>query len=214
MKILLWTFLLFFLTLSVSSGETIEAGRFSKGDLEGWEVKKYEGKTEYSVVDIDNKKALRSKSSSAASGLIRKMKVNLEKTPFINWSWRIENVLEGVDERTKDGDDYPARVYVIFSGGVQLWKTKAVNYVWSNNQPTGTEWPSAYTKNNMKIAVRAGKQELGVWLSEKRNITEDYERLFGEKPPGELDAVAVMTDTDNSGKAATAYFGDIFFTSE
>lgn len=213
----IYSLITIFLLLSATpsaAGVTVEVGKFSSGSLDGWDVKKYKGKTDYAIVEIDGKKVLRSKSSGAASGLIRKMEIDLEKTPYINWSWRVENVMKGLDEHSKKGDDYPARVYIIFSGGMAVWKTRAVNYVWSNSQPVGTKWPSAYTKNNMKIAVESGEEKLGRWLIEKRNILEDFKLLFDKEPPKNLDAVAIMTDTDNSGQSATAYFGDIYFTSE
>lgn len=211
---LLIYFLFFISALSASAAEIVEVGKFNSGELTGWEVKEYEGRTDYSFTEIDGRKALMSKSRAAASGLIRKMEIDLHKTPYINWSWRVDNVMKGLDERTKKGDDYPARVYVIFSGGLQVWKTRAVNYVWSNSQPVGTEWPSAYTKNNMKIAAQSGSEKLGVWINEKRNLVEDFRRLFKKDSPAKLDAVAIMTDTDNSGGEATAYYGNIYFTSE
>jgi hypothetical protein len=216
MKKILLLILIFSLLLipSLSFAETVMVGMFSKGDLDGWEVKEYEGDVDYSLIEVDGRKVLRAKSSSAASGRIREMKIDLKKTPYLNWSWRVDNVMQGLDERTKKGDDYPARVYLIFSGGMMVWKTKAVNYVWSNSQPVGTQWPSAYTKNNMKIAVQSGKEKLGVWMEEKRNVVEDFRRLFKKEPPETVDAVAIMTDTDNSGQSAIAYYGDIWFSSE
>ncbi|MCK4784549.1 MAG: DUF3047 domain-containing protein [Desulfobacteraceae bacterium] len=211
--LLILTFSLLLIS-SLSLAETVMVGSFSRGDLEGWELKKYEGEVDYNIVTADGRKVLRAKSFAAASGRIRKMKIDLKKTPYLNWSWRVDNVMQGLDERTKKGDDYPARVYLVFSGGMQVWKTRAVNYVWSNNQPVGTEWPSAYTKNNMKIAVQSGKKKLGVWVEEKRNVVEDFRRLFKKDPPEKVDAVAIMTDTDNSGQSAIAYYGDIWFSSE
>jgi len=202
------------LVSSLSLAEAVKVGLFSEGDLGGWEVKEYEGDVDYSIVEVDGKKVLRAKSSAAASGRIREMEVDLNKTPYLNWSWRVDNVMQGLDERTKAGDDYPARVYLIFSGGMQVWKTRAVNYVWSSSQPVGTEWPSAYTKNNMKIAVQSGKKKLGVWVEEKRNVADDFRRLFKKEPPEKVDAVAIMSDTDNSGQSAIAYYGDIWFSSE
>lgn len=213
-------FLLFILILAalqvstLSFAETVVVGSFSKGDLEGWEIKEYEGEVDYRIVEADGRKVLRANSSAAASGRIREIEIDLKKTPYLNWSWRVDNVMQGLDERTKKGDDYPARVYLIFSGGMQVWKTRAVNYVWSSSQPVGTEWPSAYTKNNMKIAVQSGKEKLGMWVKEKRNVADDFRRLFKKEPPETIDAVAIMSDTDNSGQSATAYYGDIWFSSE
>ena len=118
---------------------------------------------------------------------------------MLNWTWKIDNVLTGVDERTRAGDDYAARVYVVFSGGLAFWRTRAINYVWSINQPVGSSWPSAYADNVHMIAVQSGLKQAGQWVNEQRNIRIDYQHIFGEKTR-KIDAVAIMNDTDNSGK--------------
>jgi len=129
----------------------------------------------------------------------------------LNWSWRVDQVLKGTDERSKDGDDYPARVYVVASGGAALWKTRSLVYVWSSNQPVGATWNNAFTDNARVMALRSGTQDAGRWVSEKRDIRADFQRLFGRDIDA-VDAVALMTDTDNSGQRASAWYGDIYFT--
>lgn len=193
--------------------ESLLVADFESGDLSGWEGKEFKGRTFYSVVDSGGKKALEARSSSAASGMYREVKIDLAKTPYLNWSWKVENTFPGVNEKSKSGDDYPARVYVVFSGGILFWKTRALNYVWSSHQPVGSSWPNAYTKNAVMMAVRSGKRDTGRWVRQKRNVREDFRRLFGEDV-SKADAVAIMTDTDNSGRSATAYYGNIFFSSE
>jgi hypothetical protein len=118
-----------------------------------------------------------------------------------------------VNERQKSGDDYPARVYVIIDGGVFFWNTKALNYVWSGNQPKESSWPNAYTSNARMVAVESGDEKLGQWVSEKRNIREALQAQFGESFRY-IDAVAVMTDTDNTKGAAVAYYRALFFSSD
>ena len=120
-------------------------------------------------------------------------------------------MLEGVDERGKAGDDYPARVYVVVSGGVAFWKTRSLVYVWSSGQPVGATWNNAYTSNARVMALRSGMRDAGRWVNEKRDIRADFKQLFGEEIDA-IDAVALMTDTDNSGQSATAWYGDIVFT--
>jgi hypothetical protein len=136
--------------------------------------------------------------------------VDLNRTPWLRWSWRVDRVLSGVDERAKTGDDYPARVYVVVSGGAAFWKTRSLVYVWSSNQPVGATWNNAFTSNARVMALRSGTREAGQWVSEKRDIRADFRRLFGEEI-SQIDAVALMTDTDNSGQSATAWYGDIEF---
>lgn len=187
---------------------------FSTSSLKGWESKSFAGETDYSLVTEDGRPTLRAQSNDSASGLGKKVKIDLTKTPYLNWSWKIDGQLSGLDERSKSGDDYVARLYVVKSGGALIWKTKALNYVWSSNQAKESVWPNAFQpKNATMMAVRGKQDSTGVWVTEKRNVREDLKRVFG-KDFKKIDAVALMTDTDNSGLNATAYYGEIFFTAE
>jgi hypothetical protein len=135
----------------------------------------------------------------------------LNRTPWLNWSWRVDKVLDSVDERSKAGDDYPVRVYVVVSGGAAFWKTRSLVYVWSSNQPVGATWNNPYTSNARIMALRSATKDAGRWVNEKRNIRADFRQLFGEDISA-IDAVALMTDADSSGQSATAWYGDIYFT--
>lgn len=188
-------------------------GDFAHGDLGGWEDKTFDGKTRYTLVVNDGRHALKADSRDAASGLYKPTRVDLEKTPYLHWSWKVSNTLGDIDEHTKAGDDYPARVYVVFSGGVLFWRTRAINYVWSSNQPSGSTWENAFTGNARMIAVRSGDTESGRWVHERRDIRRDYRRLF-DTDVRYTDAVAIMTDTDNSHQSAVAYYGDIYFSAD
>lgn len=199
--------------LAWAAAEQIEIARFAQGDLSGWKTKVFAGETRYSLERTGGKNALRADSSAAASGLYREIKVDLGKTPVLNWSWKVDHVLVGTDERTRAGDDYPVRVYVVFSGGLYFWRTRAINYVWSNQQPLDSSWPNAFTGNARMIAVESGASRAGKWVNERRDVRADYRRLFDEEP-GHVDAVAIMTDTDNTGTSATAWYGDIWFSAE
>ncbi len=193
--------------------ERIEIALFSKGDLSGWQTKSFSGETRYSFQNIDGKKFLRADSQAGASGQYREIKIDLMRTPILNWTWRIGNILKGIDERTRAGDDFSARVYVVISGGLLFWKTRAINYVWSSHQPLNSYWYSAYTGNVRMIAVASGEDQLNQWVSVRRNVQADYKKLFGEDL-SHVDAVAIMTDTDNSRQSATAWYGDIWFTNK
>jgi len=188
-------------------------GEFSKQSLDGWEEKEFKGKTQYKIVLVDGENVLAAQSNGTASGLFKEVSVDLKKTPYINWSWKVDNVLSGVNEKTKKGDDYAVRIYVVSSGGFFIWNTKALNYVWSSNQPVGDAWPNAYTSNARMIAVESGQPAAGKWKTYKRNILEDFKRFF-DVDISEIDVVAVMTDTDNTGLSAKAYYGDIYFSNE
>jgi hypothetical protein len=130
----------------------------------------------------------------------------------MNWRWRIENHLGAVNEQAKSGDDYAARVYVVVSGGLAFWRTRAINYVWASASPKGKIWPNAFAGDHaMMITLRSSSDQTGVWYIEKRNILVDLKQQFGEDM-GYIDAVAIMTDTDNAHGKVTAYYGDIYFS--
>ena len=139
--------------------------------------------------------------------------IDLKKSPYINWSWKVDGVLDNVEETTKAGDDYAARVYIVVSDGFFFWQTRALSYAWASNQAKGSSWPNAFTDNATMVAVQSGDEKVGEWVEEKRNILDDIKNLLGIDA-SRIDAVAIMTDTDNSKQSATAYYGDIFFTSE
>lgn len=198
-------------TLATAADEELMIGRFSAGDLNDWQTKSFKGETRYTFDEKSGRRALFADSRGAASGLYREIRVDLTRTPWLNWSWRVDRVLNGVDERDKSGDDYPARVYVVVSGGAAFWKTRSLVYVWSSNQPVGATWNNAFTSNARVMALRSGTKDAGRWVSEKRDIRADFRQLFGADID-HIDAVALMTDADNSGQSASAWYGDIDFT--
>ena len=194
--------------------DKLPVGQFSTGALAGWEQKSFSGTTNYTIAAEEGRKILKASSNKAASGFFRKIKVDLNKTPVLNWSWKIDNQLKGLNEQSKQGDDYAARIYVIVDGGFFPWNSKAMNYVWSSNQGRGTSWSNAYLPKNAKMtAVRGTQDGPGVWQNEKRNVKQDFKRLYGIDL-SRIDAVAVMTDTDNGKGKVTASYGDIFFTAQ
>lgn len=210
---MLGTALLAVITMAVAADKPFMVGQFSTGDLKDWQTKSFKGETRYTVDEKSGRRALFAVSQGAASGLYREIRVDLHKTPWLNWSWRVDQVLDGIDERSKTGDDYPARVYMVVSGGAAFWKTRSLVYVWSSHQPIGATWHNAFTSNARVMALRSGRDDAGRWVSEKRNIRADFQHLFGEEIDA-IDAVALMTDTDNSGQNAAAWYGDIYFTAQ
>ncbi len=199
---------------AVAENLVVKISDFSSGKLDHWDTKVFKDLTDYRIVEQNNRKVLRATSQSAASGLYRELRIDLHKTPYLNWSWRIENTLDGLNEQTKSGDDYAARVYVIVSGGFAFWRTKALNYVWSGNSPKGRSWPNAFAGDNaMMLALRSREDPIGSWVFEKRNVKSDLSKFFGENIPY-IDAIAIMTDTDNSQGEASAYYGEIYFSAK
>jgi hypothetical protein len=181
----------------------ITVGNFSNSDLSGWSDQPFKGKTVYTLEDG----AYKAHAVKAASGKIKKLSVDTRKYPTLTWRWKIDHTLKKEDIKLKTGDDFAARVYVVFPRTF-FWRMRAINYVWSAKMPKGSEARSPYTKNVVIVAVESGDEKAGSWVSEERNVYEDYKRIFGEEPPL-LGGVAIMTDTDDTQDEATAWYGDI-----
>ena len=189
----------------------IQVGAFSQGDLHGWEEESFVGHSQYELVMLDDTRVLKAVSRQSASGLHKEIVIDLEKTPYLNWSWRVDDVLNGNDEQAKSGDDYPARVYVVAHHSWAPWKTRAISYVWASHEPQGATWPNAFTNKAYMVALQSGTARAGQWQHERRNIREDFKQLLG-KDIKEIHFVAIMTDTDNTGQNAEGYYGDIYFS--
>ena len=188
--------------------------------------------TVYSTVRDDHQTVIKAFSDNAASGLIRYYDAPAQEHPWISWRWKIVHVLEKGDVHTKQGDDYAARIYVAFEfpkEGGSWWQRlryktanwaaggrlpgSALNYIWANKAPVGTVVNNPYTDQTKMIVLQSGNAKANQWLLEKRNIVQDYKTAFGRKPPPIM-GIAIMTDTDNTGESATAYYGDIRLTDE
>ncbi|WP_446809678.1 DUF3047 domain-containing protein [Methylomonas sp. 2BW1-5-20] len=200
--------------LALAAEPRVPLGEFSQNRLDGWEQKSFKGHTQYNLQSVDGGAALQADSRAAGSGLFKEQRIDLQQTPFLNWSWRVGQRLSGLNEQSKAGDDYAARVYVVVKGGLAFWNTKAINYVWAGNTAKDTVWPNAFAGDHaMMLALRGTEAKLNVWLKEKRNVRADLQKLFGEDIRY-IDALALMTDTDNSGGQALAYYGDIWFSKD
>ena len=223
---------------SAIAQESIQAGNFSRFAAGGalpplWTpltFRNAEARTRYSLVTDAGVTVLKAESSRAASGLIRRFDdrpVDLRQTPILRWRWKVANLIKGADIATKDGDDYPARVYVTFRYDperagtgmrVQYGVARAlygeypphagINYVWDARAPAGTMVRNAYTSRAMMFVVESGARRVGEWVEVERNVYEDYKSAFKEEPPP-VSGVAVMTDTDQTGETAVAFYGDI-----
>lgn len=191
--------------------EILKVANFSAEGLSGWKTQSFAGKTCYRLTPLNGQIVLKAKAQASASGLWREIKIDLSRTPYLNWCWQVIEPLSPLPEATKAGDDYTARIYLVKHGGLAFWKTKALNYVWSSSQPPETLWPNAFAgRNVMMLAVRTGDNR---WQCEKRNVRADWQRAFGEEPD-HIDALALMTDSDNSKQRTAAYYGDIWFSAD
>lgn len=186
-----------------------------------WETKVFASESIYSIGEHKGRLALKALSRQSASGLVLKRQIDLTQTPYLSWSWLVEKTLLQLDERSKNGDDFVARIYVVIDGGLLVWKTKSLNYVWSSNQDKGLVWDNPFAGSKVKMmAIRGKRSQTGTWYQEKRNVYQDLIATFGDEGSAEanrktyryIDVIAIMTDTDNSGKDAESYYGDIVFS--
>lgn len=197
-----------------AAADTVLVGAFSAGDLKGWEDKSFKGHTRYELAPgPGGATVLQASTDGMASGRFRRITVDLTKTPVLNWSWKIEAPYRDIDEDTRAGDDFPVRVYVVVERGPLGLFTRAMNYVWAGSKPIGARWPNPFTGQAMMLAVDSGAAKAGAWVSHKRNVRDDLRAAFGDDV-SDIQAVAVMTDGDNGGRRARAWYGDIFFTGE
>ena len=202
--------LLFLLSIPSMAAE-LAIGEFSSGTFSGWSDEIFKGKTSYTLFSDNGRTVLKGHSVKAASGLIKKIKLDPKEYPLLRWSWKVEHTIKKEDVTLKSGDDFAARVYVVFPRTF-FWQTRAINYVWAAKMSKGSSAPSPYTSKAVIVAVESGVERAGQWVTEERNYYEDYRKLFGDEPP-KLGAVAIMTDTDDTGEEVTTYYGDIFLES-
>ena len=189
------------------AGEVIVIDNFENGLKPQWERKAFKEETRYSVVTGESGHLLKAESNASASALIYKYKYNLKDFPILSWRWRVETTIKKGDEAKKVGDDYAARVYVIFPNWLPPL-TKSINYIWANKLPKGQHVPNPFYSKAVMMAVESGNENVGKWITERRNVYEDFKALFGEEPPA-AGGIAIMTDTDNTEESATAYYDDI-----
>ena len=194
--------------------EDIKVFEFTDKELSELTVRKVRGadnKTTYSVGSNENGNYLKAIADNAASGLGKEIKIDLNKTPFINITWKIEKDIPGIDETAKKGHDFAARVFVIKKTGATALSNRAINYVFSSNQDVGSNSPSPYTKKSVDNVLATTKTNLNEWVTVKANVKEDFKK-FHNLDVNELDGLAIMSDTDNSKMKAIAYFQNIYFS--
>ena len=210
-------FIFSYLILSVSTNaDIIKVFDFTEIELNELKVRKVRGadnKTTYKLGFNDNGNFLKAIADNGASGLGKEVKINLNKTPFINITWKIEKNLPGIKENTKKGHDFAARVFAIKKTGATPLSNRAINYVFSSNNNVGLNWPSPYTKKSIDKVLSSTKENLNEWVTVKANVKEDFKK-FHDLDVNELDGLAIMSDTDNSKMLSIAYYQNIYFSSE
>ena len=194
--------------------DKLEIFLFDDKELDSLKVRKIRGAknlTTYSLGNNDKGNFLRAEVEDGGSGLGKEVSVDLNKTPFLNITWKIEKDLNGINEKSKKGHDFAARFFVVKKTGLTPLSNKAINYVFSSNEEIGVSWTSPYTKSSIDYVLSSTKKNLNEWVSVKTNVKEDYKNLHNIDV-NILDGVAIMADTDQSKKKAISYIQNIYFS--
>ncbi len=208
-------FLFIALILPVKADQ-IQVFEFTDQEFKTLKVRKVRGadnKTNYIIGSNENGNYLKAEANNAASGLGKEIKINLNSTPIINITWKVEKNLDGIKEDTKKGHDFAGRVFVIKKTGATPLSNRAVNYVFSSNNNVGNNWPSPYTKKSIDNVLSTTIEHMNEWVSVKANVKKDFKK-FHDLDVNELDGIAIMTDTDNSKMTAITYYQNIYFSAE
>jgi len=216
MKFIIQVFIANVLMWNSCFAEEVKVFEFTDKELSQLEVRKVRGannKTIYELGSNENGNFLKAIADNAASGLGKEVKINLNKTPFINITWKIEKDLPGINENTKKGHDFAARVFAVKKTGATPLSNRAINYVFSSNNEIGFNSPSPYTKKSIDNVLASTKDNLNEWITVKSNVREDFKK-FHNLDVNELDGLAIMSDTDNSKMKAVAYYQNIYFSAE
>ena len=212
LKILLFSLIFISDTLS----KEIQVFEFTEKELSSLKVRKIRGadaKTKYTVGNNENGKFLRAEADNSASGLGKEIKINLNETPFLNITWKVEKDLSGIDESTKKGHDYAARVFVVKKTGATPLSNRAMNYVFSSNNEVDAFHSSPFTKKSIDYILSTTKENFNEWVTVKVNVKKHFKK-FHNLDLDEINGLAIMSDTDNSKLKAISYYQNIYFSSE
>jgi len=216
MKLLIKFLITCLVVNNISFADEVKVFDFTEVELSKLKIRKVRGadnKTIYTVGSNDNGNFLKAVADNAASGLGKEVKIDLNKTPFINITWKIEKDLPGIKENSKKGHDFAARVFAVKKTGATPLSNRAINYVFSSNSEVGFNSPSPYTKKSIDNVLASTINNLNKWITVKANVKEDFKR-FHDLDVNELDGLAIMSDTDNSKMKAIAYYQNIYFSAK
>ena len=205
----------FFFLLCPLSAEEIKVFEFTEEELSNLEVRKVRGadsKTLYSLGANENGNFIKAEANNSASGLGKEIKIDLNKTPYLNITWKVEKDLKGINERSKKGHDYAARVFVVKKTGATPLSNRAMNYVFSSNENVNVYHPSPYTKKSIDFVLATTKENLNEWVTVKVDVKEHFKQ-FHDLDVKEINGVAIMADTDNSKLKSISYYQNIYFSS-
>ena len=213
MKLFLKSILTFLIFVNTLNAEILNVFEFTEEEFKTLKSRKVKGETKWSLGSNENGKFIRAEAEGVGSGLGKEILIDLNKTPYINITWKVEKDLSGIIENSKKGHDYAARVFVVKRTGVTALSNRAVNYVFSSNSSINESWPSPYTKKSIDFVLSTTKNHLNEWVTVKANVKDHFKKLH-DLDVDELNGIAIMTDTDNSKLKAISYYQNIYFSSK
>ena len=203
--------IVFFFPAFAFSAENVVLASWSEHQKQGWLQHDFSGETLYLV---DQKSiALKAKAVNSASSLYRNIEVDLNQTPFLQWSWRAEYFDGQGQEKQREGDDFVARFYAVANIGIFPWQKRALVYVVSRQYETTEFWSNPFTDNVLMVVVDSFEETKGQWRQHKVNLKEDFKHYF-DIDIDSIEGVALMSDTDNAGGTAVARYGNIYFSAQ
>jgi hypothetical protein len=181
-------------------------GTNSAGIPTGWQLKEKSGKADLSVVKDDGATALRLRSRDTSFSLQKEVRIDLRQYPLLTWKWKVTSLPAGGDFRKSGTDDQAAQLFVAFS------KTRAIVYIWDTTAPQGTTGNAAapFFMSIKAVVIRSGAADTGKWITESRNVYDDYKKLFGEEP-GPVGGMRIQINSQHTGTSAESYFADVAF---
>ncbi|MFY9269630.1 MAG: DUF3047 domain-containing protein [Candidatus Manganitrophaceae bacterium] len=206
-------FLLFLLPVGLRGAtdfqEYFSLGLNKSGLPVGWSLRQWFGNRHLiELVEEGENRLLRMFSDKNSFGVYREFKLDPKITPILHWKWKVTRLPEGGDVRSKNKDDQAAQIYVMFPRFPKMINTRLVGYLWETSAPKLAQVVSQKSSNTRYIVLQSGKERLGEWVPETRNVYEDYKALFGEEPP-QIGGITLMIDSDDTGSSAESYFSDI-----
>lgn len=199
------------------------------GSWRPWRLSRLKKLTSYHLVDYNGTVVVKALSSASASGLVHPLDLDPREHPYLQWRWKVPQLIDGANNARRNAEDSPVRIVLSFDGDVQSLsledrmffdRIKAVTgytlpyatlmYIWENEASRGSVIPNPHTTRIQMVVAESGAALTGTWKLELQNVYEDYKRAFGTEP-GRIKAIAIMTDTDNTGTSVEAYYGDIRF---
>jgi hypothetical protein len=182
------------------------------GIPDGWKGQTWGSpKYDFRIVSEGGRKVLRIKSRDDSSTISKELKVDVKRNPILQWSWQAVVLPNGGDARKSATDDQAAQLYVTFPRFPSQVRSRIISYIWDTTAPAGAVFKSEKTGLVTYVVVRSGAAELGKWVTESRNVLEDYQKIYGEAPGEEVGAVSISIDSNDTRSSAEAYFGEILF---